>query len=283
METNLDAHPDCVDLLKDTPFEPPSKQTSSSSRLLRVPNFVSQAVTDAAIAELTSALHRGFERADTNNPGWASGTLREPLSQASSAQQDSGDSTGKEPTPSEQYNMDAAEYDSRAAGHVSILDHIEIPPDDDYFDSPVESDLGDSDQPSSDDVHMIEVLPEDKADLAWQPSPEWQERHSAHQLPTREDDEAITARALIEVVPESEKWEVKCPQIAEAKRYLAKLYTSQDPMTQFLIKAVLDMSMQTRLQVVRQIPVPDGPLGHLLKGKGKAIEQHNLRRLGSRK
>ena len=54
METNLDAHPDCVDLLKDTPFEPPSKQTSSSSRLLRVPNFVSQAVADI----VTAPLHR---------------------------------------------------------------------------------------------------------------------------------------------------------------------------------------------------------------------------------
>ena len=31
LEMNLDAHPDCVDLLKDTPFEPPSKQTASSS------------------------------------------------------------------------------------------------------------------------------------------------------------------------------------------------------------------------------------------------------------
>ena len=54
LETNLDAHPDCVDLLKDTPFEPPSKQTSSSSRLLRVPNFVSQAVADI----VTAPLHR---------------------------------------------------------------------------------------------------------------------------------------------------------------------------------------------------------------------------------
>ena len=54
LETNLGAHPDCADLLKDTPFEPPSKQTSSSSRLLRVPNFVSQAVADI----VTAPLHR---------------------------------------------------------------------------------------------------------------------------------------------------------------------------------------------------------------------------------
>ena len=227
LETNLDVHPHCQDLLKDTVFGPPSTQTDSSSRLLLVPNYLPPDVANKWYSELKEVM--------------------------------------------------------KTHGAVISRSNQMITPDDDYFDSPVESDLGDSDQPSSDDVHMIEVLPEDKADLAWQPSPEWQERHSAHQLPTREDDEAITARALIEVVPESEKWEVKCPQIAEAKRYLAKLYTSQDPMTQFLIKAVLDMSMQTRLQVVRQIPVPDGPLGHLLKGKGKAIEQHNLRRLGSRK
>ena len=56
LETNLDVHPDCVDLLKDTPFEPPSKQTSSSSRLLRVPNFVSQDVADKWYSELKEVM-----------------------------------------------------------------------------------------------------------------------------------------------------------------------------------------------------------------------------------
>ena len=70
LETKLDNHPDCVDLLKDTPFEPPSKHLETnldahpdcvdllkdlrSSRLLRVPNFVSQAVADI----VTAPLHR---------------------------------------------------------------------------------------------------------------------------------------------------------------------------------------------------------------------------------
>ena len=52
LETNLADHPHCQDLLKDTVFGPPSTQTDSSSRLLRVPNFLPQDVADIVFAPL---------------------------------------------------------------------------------------------------------------------------------------------------------------------------------------------------------------------------------------
>jgi len=54
LETNLVAHPDCLDLLRNTQFGLPSTQTDSSSRLLRVPKFVPEDVADI----VTAPLHR---------------------------------------------------------------------------------------------------------------------------------------------------------------------------------------------------------------------------------
>ena len=57
LETNLDVHPHCQDLLKDTVFGPPSTQTDSSSRLLLVPNFLPQDVADKWYSELKEVLN----------------------------------------------------------------------------------------------------------------------------------------------------------------------------------------------------------------------------------
>ena len=54
LETNLVAHSDCLDLLRNTQFGLPSTQTDSSSRLLRVPKFVPEDVADI----VTASLHR---------------------------------------------------------------------------------------------------------------------------------------------------------------------------------------------------------------------------------
>ena len=56
LETNLDAHLHRQDLLKDTVFGPPSKQTDSSSRLLLVPNFVPQDLADKWYSELKEVM-----------------------------------------------------------------------------------------------------------------------------------------------------------------------------------------------------------------------------------
>ena len=56
LETNLAVHPHCQDLLKDTVFGPPSTQTDSSSRLLRVPNFLPQDVADKWYSELKEVM-----------------------------------------------------------------------------------------------------------------------------------------------------------------------------------------------------------------------------------
>ena len=56
LETNLDAHPHRQDLLEDTVFGPPSKQTDSSSRLLLVRNFLPKALADKWHSELKEVL-----------------------------------------------------------------------------------------------------------------------------------------------------------------------------------------------------------------------------------
>ena len=56
LETNLAVHPHCQDLLKDTVFGPPSTQTDSSSRLLRVPKFLPQDVADKWYSELKEVM-----------------------------------------------------------------------------------------------------------------------------------------------------------------------------------------------------------------------------------
>ena len=56
LETKLDVHPRRQDMLKDTVLGPPSKQTDSSSRLLRVPNFVPQDLADKWYSELKDVM-----------------------------------------------------------------------------------------------------------------------------------------------------------------------------------------------------------------------------------
>ena len=56
LETNLDAHLHRQDLLKDTVFGPPSKQTDSSSRLLLVPNFLPKELADKWYSELKDVM-----------------------------------------------------------------------------------------------------------------------------------------------------------------------------------------------------------------------------------
>ena len=56
LETKLDAHPHRQDLLKDTVFGPPSKQTDSSSRLLLVPSFLPKELADKWYSELKEVL-----------------------------------------------------------------------------------------------------------------------------------------------------------------------------------------------------------------------------------
>ena len=56
LETNLAVHPHCQDLLKDTVFGPPSTQTDSSSRLLRLPKFLPQDVADKWYSELKEVM-----------------------------------------------------------------------------------------------------------------------------------------------------------------------------------------------------------------------------------
>ena len=56
LETNLAVHPHCQDLLKHTMFGPASMQTDSSSRLLRVPNFLPQDLADKWYSELKEVM-----------------------------------------------------------------------------------------------------------------------------------------------------------------------------------------------------------------------------------
>ena len=56
LETNLAVHPHCQDLLRDTVFGPPSTQTDSSSRLLRLPKFLPQDVADKWYSELKEVM-----------------------------------------------------------------------------------------------------------------------------------------------------------------------------------------------------------------------------------
>ena len=57
LETNLDAHPHRQDLLEDTVFGHPSKQTDSSSRLLRLPKFLPPEVGDKWYSELKEVMN----------------------------------------------------------------------------------------------------------------------------------------------------------------------------------------------------------------------------------
>ena len=70
LETNLAVHPHCQDLLKDTVFGPPSTQTDSSSRLLRVPKFLPPEVGDKWYSELKEVLntHGAVISRSTNSP-----------------------------------------------------------------------------------------------------------------------------------------------------------------------------------------------------------------------
>ena len=77
LETNLHDHPQVQDLLKDTVFGPPSTQTDSSSRLLRVPNFLPQDVADKWYSELKdlmkthgAVISRSIDSPDIGGPGY---------------------------------------------------------------------------------------------------------------------------------------------------------------------------------------------------------------------
>ena len=70
LETNLDVHPHCQDLLRDTLFGPPSTQTDSSSRLLLVPNFLPKDLADKWYSELKEVMktHGAVISRSTNSP-----------------------------------------------------------------------------------------------------------------------------------------------------------------------------------------------------------------------
>ena len=70
LETHLAVHPHCQDLLTDTVFGPPSTQTDSSSRLLRVPKFLPQDVADKWYSELKEVMktHGAVISRSTNSP-----------------------------------------------------------------------------------------------------------------------------------------------------------------------------------------------------------------------
>ena len=57
LETNLAVHPHCQDLLTDTVFGPPSTQTDSSSRLLRLSKFLPPEVADKWYTELKEVMN----------------------------------------------------------------------------------------------------------------------------------------------------------------------------------------------------------------------------------